>query len=41
MRSITSKELLAYHKAWYQPQKMVVILSGDIDDKRAEKLRKK
>ncbi|MEK7577494.1 MAG: pitrilysin family protein [Patescibacteria group bacterium] len=41
MRSITSKELLAYHKAWYQPQKMVVILSGDIDDKRAEKITKK
>jgi len=33
MRSITSKELLAYHKAWYQPQKMVVVLSGDLDGK--------
>ena len=41
MRSITSKELLTYHNAWYQPQKMVVILSGDIDDSRASEITKK
>lgn len=35
MRSITSKELLAYHKTWYQPQKMVVILSGDLKDRES------
>lgn len=41
MRSITSKELRAYHTAWYQPQKMVIILSGDIDATRAEAITKK
>ena len=41
MRSITSKELRAYHAAWYQPQKMVIILSGDIDTKRADAITQK
>lgn len=30
MRSITSKELRAYHDAWYTPQKMVIVLAGNV-----------
>lgn len=41
MRSITAKELHAYRAAWYQPQKMVIILSGDLDDARMSAITKK
>lgn len=36
MRHNTAKELRAYHTKWYQPQKMVVILSGDLKGKEEQ-----
>lgn len=29
LRSVAAAELSAFHKAWYQPQKMVVVLAGN------------
>lgn len=33
LKATTSRELRGYHDGWYTPDKMVVVLSGDIKDK--------
>jgi len=38
LRSTTSQELKTYHDAWYRPDKMVVVISGKIENK--EELKK-
>lgn len=35
LRSVAAAELSAYHKAWYQPQKMVVVLAGNFNGQEA------
>lgn len=41
LRSVASKELRTYHSSWYSPEKMVVILAGNIDDTRAKNVEGK
>jgi predicted Zn-dependent peptidase len=41
LRSVASKELQTYHSSWYAPEKMVVILAGNIDDARAKSIQEK
>ncbi len=35
LRSVAAAELSAFHKAWYQPQKMVVMLAGNFHGQEA------
>ena len=34
LRSVAAKELKAYHTAWYCPEKIVVVLAGNLKDKK-------
>jgi predicted Zn-dependent peptidase len=36
LRNVNAPELTSYHKQWYQPDRMVVVLSGDIDSHTEE-----
>lgn len=36
LRSATSATLRAYHTAWYQPERMVVVLAGNLGGKRRQ-----
>lgn len=33
LRSVEAKELALYHQAWYQPQKMVIVVAGNLEGK--------
>ncbi len=35
LRSVAASELSAYHKAWYQPQKIVIVLAGNFNGQEA------
>lgn len=40
LRSVASKELKAYHTAWYTPEKTVVIAAGNVADKEKKIMEK-
>lgn len=39
LRSVGSKDIKEYHKTWYQPQKIVVVLSGKLASQIPEKVQ--
>lgn len=34
LRAVASRELRAYHSAWYKPEKMVIVVSGNLEGKQ-------
>ncbi len=36
LKSVAAKELRAYHDAWYKPEKTVIIVAGNVEDKENE-----
>jgi len=41
LRQTTSRELRAYHDAWYMPDKTVIVIAGDIDEARVSSIEKR
>lgn len=41
LKQVASRELKTYHDAWYQPDKTVVMLAGEMDDERIAAIGKR